>query len=213
MLTMHPVEAARRHRRLTQTQLAEKTGLGQSTVSKVERGEILHPHRATRTLLCAALGYTEAALFGDDTPPELLAIMNGTTPKNEGVRWQRVEATAHRVQREGTRTEQKRLGHAMLKVLAAADAGWRDPERGRSDLDDMWELANELVGTTFTVTTGTGPTKATTKARTRAAKARTAPRARGRRSKAGRAAKASTDADPDLAEPRVGLSTRRGRSR
>jgi transcriptional regulator with XRE-family HTH domain len=60
------LKAAREKRRLTQTQLAERSGVSAATISRIEAGEILNPSTETARKLEEALRVARGALvFGD----------------------------------------------------------------------------------------------------------------------------------------------------
>lgn len=53
------LKARRKAARLSQTDLAKRTGVPQTYLSRIERGEVALPQRATRDKLGAVLGITE----------------------------------------------------------------------------------------------------------------------------------------------------------
>lgn len=61
------LRARREALRLTQEQVAEITGLRQSTISKIEKGQIT-PRDTTKVLLASKLGCPVAALFPLEVP-------------------------------------------------------------------------------------------------------------------------------------------------
>jgi transcriptional regulator with XRE-family HTH domain len=83
------LKGRRKAARLSQTKLAQATGIPQTYISRIERGEVGLPHRATRDKFHAVLGTTErewldaAGEFGVDelpgevTPPLLPLPIEG----------------------------------------------------------------------------------------------------------------------------------------
>jgi transcriptional regulator with XRE-family HTH domain len=69
MLTVDPLKeklrGARRRAALTQTELAEKAGVGVATIARIETGEITEPRVSTLRKLADALGVTPADLLED----------------------------------------------------------------------------------------------------------------------------------------------------
>jgi transcriptional regulator with XRE-family HTH domain len=69
MLTVAPLKeklrGARRRAALTQTELAEKAGVGVATIARIETGEITEPRVSTLRKLADALGVTPADLLED----------------------------------------------------------------------------------------------------------------------------------------------------
>lgn len=63
--TAQKLRRLRRGNGLTQTELAKKTGLNQSTIAMIENGARENPHPKTLTKLAEALGVTAFDLLGD----------------------------------------------------------------------------------------------------------------------------------------------------
>jgi transcriptional regulator with XRE-family HTH domain len=70
MLTMTPLgdrlKDARRRAALTQGELAEKSGVGVTTIVRIERGQIEEPRVTTIRKLAQALDVPTAQLVGED---------------------------------------------------------------------------------------------------------------------------------------------------
>ncbi len=60
---MHPLVKARRIAAVSQRELAEKSGVGQTTIARIEQGHITNPHPKTVRQLAEALGVTPLSLL------------------------------------------------------------------------------------------------------------------------------------------------------
>jgi transcriptional regulator with XRE-family HTH domain len=78
MKTGAKVRKARKRALLTQGELAEKAGVGVTTVIRVERGQV-EPHPHTVKLLAAALGVRAVALVADEGGPSEATLTRDAT--------------------------------------------------------------------------------------------------------------------------------------
>ncbi len=97
----------RKAKGLTQVDLSKKTGIGQNTISSIERG-VNQPIQATLTELAAALGCTVSELMGEkekrnvpgvmlsDEDLDLLRVFHQLSPAGKAI----VQATAEATLRQ-----------------------------------------------------------------------------------------------------------------
>ena len=60
---MHPLVKARRIAAVSQRELAEMSGVGQTTIARIENGLVKEPHPKTIRQMAEALGVTPLSLF------------------------------------------------------------------------------------------------------------------------------------------------------
>ena len=101
------IRRIRKSKGITQTELSRITGLGQNTISSIERG-VNRPIQATLTELAAALGCTVSELLGEEPPREdpsvvlsdedidLLRVFHQLNPAGKAI----VQATAEATLRQ-----------------------------------------------------------------------------------------------------------------
>lgn len=73
VIAVMDLKTARTKRGLTQEQLAEKTGLPQTTISEIERGAIKRPSWDAVARISKALGYRPEQVFPIDLAPKAVA--------------------------------------------------------------------------------------------------------------------------------------------